>query len=359
VQTEIDPANLVKAKDGDVDESCSLSVTTGGDVTIKAATSIGIVRGLTTFTQLFYQHSAGGAYTNLAPVEIQDKPKFVHRGLNMDVARNYFPVKDIKRMIDAAAYTKMNRFHIHVTDSQSWPLVIPALPELAAKGAYRPELVYTPSQIEDIQYYGALLGVQVFLEIDMPGHTSSISYAYPELIAAFNAVPWQTYAAEPPAGTLKLNSTAVPKFLDTLLGDLLPRLSPYTAYFHTGGDEVNKNAYGLDDTVRSSDPAVLQPLMQKFIDRNHDQVRNLGLTPIVWEEMLLDWNLTLGKDVVVQTWQSDQAVNNVVSKGYKALVGNYNYWVRPPMILIFLLLFGRQQLLTLVCSISIVVKVNG
>jgi hexosaminidase len=108
----------------------------------------------------------------------------------------------------------------------------------------------------------------------------------------------------------------------------LPRVSPYTSYFHTGGDEVNQQAYLFDDTVNSNESSVLQPLMQKFVDFNHDQVRKAGLTPIVWEEMLLVWNVTLGSDVVVQTWQSDQAVIDTVNKGHKALAGNYNYWVR-------------------------------
>jgi hexosaminidase len=223
----------------------------------------------------------------------------------------------------------MNRFHLHVTDSQSWPLVIPALPNLSAKGAYRPDLVYTPDDFAEIQHYAAIRGVEMITEIDMPGHTSSIHYSYPLLIAAFNKQPdWDTYAAEPPSGTLKLNSSAVYDFLETLFADLLPRVSPYSSYFHTGGDEVNKNAYTLDDTVKSNDSAILQPLMQKFVDRNHNQVRAAGLTPVVWEEMLLDWNLTLGPDVIVQSWQSDEAVASIVAKGHKALVGNYNYWVR-------------------------------
>lgn len=330
-QSSSDPANVLKPLAGEVDESYTLSLTEAGEATIAAATSIGLVRGLTTFTQLFFAHSSGGQYTNLAPVEIQDAPKFKHRGINMDVARSWFEVSDVKRMIDAAAYNKFNRFHLHATDSQSWPLEIPALPELAAKGAYRSDLTYTPAELADIQYYGALQGVEVYVEIDMPGHTASIWFAYPDLISAFNVQPnWDTYAAEPPSGTLKLNSSAVYDFLDTLWGDLLPRVSPFTAYFHTGGDEVNRQAYLLDETVRSNDTAVLQPLMQKFVDFNHEHVRAAGLTPIVWEEMLLTWNLTLGSDVVVQTWQSDEAVAATVAAGHKALVGNYNYWVSVP-----------------------------
>jgi hexosaminidase len=327
-QTGSDPKNLPTALAGDVDESYSLTVKESGEVAISAKTSIGLVRGLATFSQLFFKHSQGGVYTNLAPVTVQDSPKFVWRGINMDVSRNYYPIEKIKQMIDAMAFNKFNRFHIHATDAQSWPLEIPSIPQLTAKGAYAASLVYTVAAQREIQTYGALQGVDVHFEIDMPGHTSSIAFSFPELITAFNVQPnWDTYCAEPPCGSLKLNSPAVGSFLEKLWADLLPRVKPFTAYFHTGGDEVNANAYNLDDTVKSNDSAVLIPLLQKLVDFNHQKIRAAGLTPIVWEEMLLQWNLTLGTDVVVQTWQSDDAVAQTVAKGHKALVGNYNYWV--------------------------------
>lgn len=323
-----DIAYVAKGLAGDADESYTLELNENGVATVAANSSIGIARGLTTFTQLFFQTSdKEHLYTPLAPVTIADAPQFSHRGINLDVSRNFIPVADIKRQIDAAAYTKMNRLHLHATDSQSWPLEIPSLPNLARKGAYRPDLVYATADFAELQRHAALQGVQLITEIDMPGHTSSIWYSAPELIAAYNQQPdWDTYAAEPPSGTLKLNSTGVDKFLDMLFADLMPRVAPYTRYFHTGGDEVNLNAYTLDDTVNSSDPAVLQPLMQAFVSANHDRVRKQGLTPMVWEEMLLTWNLTLGSDVVVQSWQSDEAVLQIVQSGHKALVGNYKYW---------------------------------
>lgn len=327
-QNGSDPSNVFKPTAGSVDESYTLSITETGGVTITAASSLGLAHGLKSFTQLFFKHTDGCVYTPFAPVEVKDAPKFPHRGLNMDVARAWYEPKDILRMIDALSYNKFNRLHIHITDSQSWPLEVPSLPELAKKGAYGPGMSYSPATLNSIQEYGAVRGVETILEIDMPGHTSSIAYSHPELVAAFDIQPdWATYAAEPPSGTLKLNSSAVSDFLKTLFDDVLPRVLPYSSYFHTGGDEVNAKAYTLDDTVNSSDVAVLRPLMQAFVDRNHDQVRAAGLTPIVWEEMLLQWNLTLGSDVVVQTWQSDEAVAQTVSSGHKALVGNYNYWV--------------------------------
>lgn len=328
IQNASDPNDILKALDGELDESYSLEITENSQATITSQTSTGILRALETLVQLFYHFSGGGVYTPSAPLYITDAPKFSHRGLNLDVSRAYYAPSDIKRTIDALAWNKLNRLHLHVTDSQSWPLEIPALPELAKDGAYMKGLSYSPDDLAEIQKYGAYRGIQVFIETDMPGHTSSIGLAYPELIAAFNVQPdWDTYSAEPPTGQLKLNSSAVYDFLQTLWSDLLPRVSLYTAYFHTGGDEVNANAYLLDEGVKSNESSIIQPLLQRFVDFNHQHIRSAGLTPVVWEEQLLQWNLSLGSDVVVQTWLSDDSLVRTVTMGHKALFGNYNYWV--------------------------------
>lgn len=327
-QTGADADSALKPLAGEVDESYNLTISEDGKVRMDAVSHVGVLRALDSFTQLFYQHTQSkDVYTNLAPVTIYDKPKFQHRGLNLDVARNWFPVKNILHTIDALAWNKFNRLHLHITDAQSWPLEIPAMPDLAAKGAYQKGLSYSPDDLKRIQSYGTERGIEVILEIDMPGHTASIALSQPDLITAFNIQPdWPKYANEPASGQLKLNSPDVTTFVDKLFDDLLPRLSPYAAYFHTGGDELNVNAYAKDPGVNSNDSKVIQPLLQKFIDHAHDRVRAKGLTPIVWEEMLLQWNLTLGSDVVVQTWQSDAATADTVKKGHKALAGNYNYW---------------------------------
>ena len=176
----------------------------------------------------------------------------------------------------------------------------------------------------------------------MPGHTGSIALSFPQLITAFNESDWSTFAAEPPSGSLKLNSPAVYDFLHTLFSDLLPRVSPYTTFFHNGGDEVNKNAFLLDDTVRSNSSAVLQPLVQKLMNNVTNTARAAGLTPIVWEEMLLDWNLTFPStspkdtsnansgshppDIIIQVWQEASNLQAVLKQGYRALFGDYHNW---------------------------------
>lgn len=214
-----------------------------------------------------------------------------------------------------------------MTDAQSWPIEIPALPELASYGSYADGLTYSPDDIQAILDFAEKRGVQVIIEIDMPGHTSVIHEAYPELITGWNIQPnWDTYAAQPPSGSLKLKNTAVEKFLATLFGDLLPRLRDHTPYFHTGGDEVNKNVYNFDEGIRSNDTAVLTPALQRFVSYAHSEVIKNKMSPVVWEEMLLDWSLNLTAGTIVQTWLSDESTKNVVNKGYRAIAGNYNFW---------------------------------
>lgn len=143
---------------------------------------------------------------------------------------------------------------------------IPSLPELATKGAYGNGLWYTADDLDKILDYASARGIQAFIEIDMPGHTNSISYSHPELIAASNIQPnWPDYAAQPPSGQLKLNNKGVTDFVSTLLADVLPRTKSASNYFHAGGDEVNANVYMLDSGVKSNVPTVIQPYLQDFV----------------------------------------------------------------------------------------------
>ncbi|KAK0729074.1 glycoside hydrolase superfamily [Apiosordaria backusii] len=327
IQTAEDDPSAFKPLAGEVDESYNLTLSETGEVKLTAVSSIGVLRGLETFTQLFYQHSTGTFwYTPYAPVSIQDSPKFPHRGILLDTARHFFPLEDILRTIDAMSWSKLNRLHVHVTDSQSWPLVIPSMPELSEKGAYHPSETYSPEDIEKIQKYGAYRGVQVYFEIDMPGHIGSVSLSHPELIVAYNEQPYHWWCAQPPCGAFKLNNTAVDEFLEKLFDDFFPRIEPYSAYFHTGGDELNKNDSMLDEGIRSNSSEVLQPLLQKFIDAQHKRVREAGLTPVVWEEIPLEWNVTLGEEVVVQAWLGGSTVKKLTGKGHRVIDSNYNFW---------------------------------
>ncbi|KAI1178692.1 glycoside hydrolase family 20 protein [Nemania sp. FL0916] len=325
--TQTRPDKTFKPEAGEVDESYTLKVNQNGKATITAASSTGVLHALESFSQLFFQHSKGQYfYTQLAPVSITDSPEYVHRGVLFDVSRSFFPIDSILRTIDALAYNKMNRIHIHATDSQSWPLEIPSLPELHEKGAYAQGKTYSPSELDQIQRYAINRGVQPIVEIDTPGHFGIAALSHPEVVAGWNSNPWTAYCAEPPCGQIRLKEPKVDPFLDTLMDDILPRVAPYTPYFHTGGDEVNFNMYTLDPQVATNDSAVIVPLLQKFIDKHHARVRKAGLIPMVWEEIPASYNVTVGKDVIIQSWLGDEAIADLTAKGHKVISSNYNYW---------------------------------
>ncbi|OAA58147.1 beta-hexosaminidase beta chain [Cordyceps fumosorosea ARSEF 2679] len=321
-QTGPDDATTFKPLAGQRDESYSLNVTFDGKASISANSSIGVLRGLETFSQLFFRHTLGDAwYTKLAPVSIHDSPVFAHRGMLLDVARHWFPIEDIKRTIDGLAMSKMNVLHLHMTDTQSWPIEIPALPLLTERHAYSKNLTYSPAAIADLQEYGVHRGVQVIMEIDMPGHVG-IDLAYPGLSVAYNQRPTAKYCAQPPCGALRLGNQKVEEFLATLFEDLLPRLSPYAAYFHLGGDEYNPSNSLLDPDLNTEDTSKLMPLLQLFISFTHDKVRKHGLVPMVWEEMVNHWNASIGTDVVVQTWLGGDKIKQLAEAGHKVVVSN-------------------------------------
>ncbi|KAI0442499.1 glycoside hydrolase family 20 protein [Xylaria telfairii] len=327
VQTKTDTSKTFKPLAGDVDESYSLSVDKNGKTSIKAVSSTGVLRALESFSQLFFQHSKGPFfYTKSAPVSITDKPEYDHRGVLFDVSRSFFPMDSILRTIDALAYNKMNRIHIHATDSQSWPLEIPSMPELHQKGAYAQGKTYSPSDLATIQQYAINRGIEPIIEIDTPGHFGIVALSHPNIVAGWESTPWTSYCAEPPCGQIRLKEPSVDPFLDKLMNDLLPRVSPYSAYFHTGGDEVNFNMYKLDPTVATNDSAVIVPLLQKFIDKHHARVRKAGLVPMVWEEIPASYNVTVGKDVLIQSWLGDEAIAALTAQGHKVITSNYNFW---------------------------------
>ena len=263
-------------------------------------------------------------YTPYAPLTIEDRPVFEHRGLNLDISRNPITPKEVMRTIDALAFNKFNRLHLHASDAQSWPLEIQSLPELAAKGSYHASQIWSVRDLRAVQSLGHLYGIEVYLEIDMPGHTASVHPAYPDLVASYNRKPWPSFSAQPCAGQLKLTSQPVMAFVTELLNDLLPRTAGFTSLFHLGGDEMYANAYNMT-------PSEVKPHLQAFVDYAISLVRGQGFTPIVWEEHLLDYNLTLESDVIVQTWRAGtkvtrSALAEVVNRGYKALFGPHSHW---------------------------------
>lgn len=134
----------------------------------------------------------------LPAVDITDAPAFAWRGLHIDVARHLLPLADLLRLVDAAAFHKLNRLHLHLTDDQGWRLPVPGWPRLTEVGDWRRRSAaghdsedrlddqphgghYTRAELGLLVEYAADRGVTVVPEIDLPGHMVAAVAAYPQL----------------------------------------------------------------------------------------------------------------------------------------------------------------------------------
>jgi hexosaminidase len=289
----------------ETDESYGLDVTSE-KIVIKAVTDIGAMRALETLLQLVNNNSSEYYFPG---VNIQDSPRFVWRGLMIDVARHFQPIDVIKRNLDAMAAVKMNVFHWHLTDDQGFRVtseIYPKLQELASDGLY-----YTHSQIKDIVQYASNLGIRVVPEFDVPGHASALLTAYPEL-GSKNSYP---YEIERNAGvfdpTLDPTNDETYVFLENLFTEIAP-LFP-DAYFHIGGDE--------NEGKHWSENHAIQAFKTKHnLDTNHDLqtyfniklekiLNKLGKNLMGWDEIMTP---NMPTTAVIHSWRGP---NEGLSKG--------------------------------------------
>ena len=78
------------------------------------------------------------------------------------------------KVVDSLSFSKMNVFHWHITDTQSFPLNLPSLPEFSRYGAYSSDKVYSPEEVRDLVTYARERGVRVIPELDAPAHVGKI-----------------------------------------------------------------------------------------------------------------------------------------------------------------------------------------
>ncbi|KAJ7062316.1 N-acetylhexosaminidase [Mycena amicta] len=309
-------------------EGYTLAIPNSGAAAVLSANStLGLFRGLTTFAQFWYTLN-GTVYSNAAPVSIvKDAPAYPYRGFMLDTSRNFFPVADIKRTLDAMSWVKLNQFHWHIVDSQSFPLSLPDFPEIAQKGAYSATEVYSPSDVQDIVSYAAARGIDVLMEIDTPGHTAIIATSHPEHIACSLASPWTTFANEPPAGQLRLATPATVNFTAGLINAAAKVLPG--KYFSTGGDELNTACYSQDAQTQSDlkkSGQTLEQALNSFTQATHGALAKLGKSPVVWEEMVLEHTLTLVNTTVVMVWISSTNAAAVAAKNFRIVHAPSDYF---------------------------------
>jgi hexosaminidase len=282
------------------DEGYELTVTPDR-VTLVSCTAVGLFRGVQTLRQL---RSAAGT---IPAGRIIDRPRFAYRGVMLDVARHFFPVSAVKRLIDLAALLKLNHLHLHLTDDQGWRIAIDQWPRLTEYGGGTevgdgPGGYYTKTDYREIVAYAADRFIVVVPEVDLPGHTNAALASYPELNAD-GVAPDRYTGIEVGFSSLAVAKDITYRFLDEVFGELAA-LTP-GPYLHIGGDEaktLGPEEYGL------------------IVARAQEIVASHGKTAVGWHEIAA---AKLLPSTVVQYWGvagDEGGLDSAVAAGNRILM---------------------------------------
>jgi hexosaminidase len=277
-------------------------------IILRALHPSGLFRGAQTIRQLLppaiESHTWQSGPWQMDCVSIQDIPRFGWRGVMLDVARHFFPVANVKRLIDQMAYYKFNILHLHLTDDQGWRLMIRSWPRLAEYGGTTDFTggaggFYTQEDYQQIVEYAAAHYITVIPEVDMPAHVNSALASYPALNDNEEARPLYT-GYEGRSSSLAIHKKVTYQFLEDTLREIAA-LTP-APYIHIGGDE----AHSTDE----SDYKI-------FIERVQKIVQGLGKQCIGWEEIS---RADLLPDTIVQYWWQAPLAQEAARRGHKFIL---------------------------------------
>ncbi len=300
------------------DESYNLNISLN-QVTLSALTTIGILRGLQTLSQLL-TCDANGWF--LPVLNISDQPRFPWRGLLIDVCRHWQPIEVIKRNIDGMAVVKLNVLHLHLTEDQGFRIESKKYPRLHLQGS--DGNYFTQEQMREIISYAAARGIRVVPEFDIPGHVTSWLVGYPEL--ASQPGPYEIerkWGIKDPV--LDPTNEEVYTFLDGFLGEMA-ELFP-DAYVHIGGDENNGKHWNNNPKIQAfiaahdlKDNAGLQAYFNQRVSKI---LAKYGKKMIGWDEIL---HPDLPKDTVIHSWRGYKSLEDAARQGYSGIL-SHDYYI--------------------------------
>lgn len=278
-------------------------------VRICARDQAGLVWGLQSLWQLMAAQ-AGKSEITVEAQEITDAPRFGYRGCMLDVARHFFPLETVKRLLDAMSLMKLNRFHWHLTDEQGWRIEIKRYPRLTEVGSIRRETrgdgvvhqgFYSQDEIADVVRYAGMLGIEVIPEIDAPGHFGAAIAAYPELSCRKEPLDVRTvFGIFPEIACAGSEYTF--EFMQGVLEEVCGMFPG--RYVHLGGDEVPKDRWrecpACRERMRQERLGKTSRLQQYLLNRLARFLKERGKTAVCWNDSAAPGGLE--GSTVMQYW---------------------------------------------------------
>jgi hexosaminidase len=282
-----------------------------------------------------------GAPWSIPCAEIEDAPALAWRGAHLDVARHFFPKRELLALIDSLAALRLNRLHLHLTDDQGWRIESRAYPALHEVGSHRPRSrislsreqpavydetphggYYTLADLAEIAAYAAQRMIMVVPEIEIPGHATALLAAVPEL-GADTGGPLHVAADW---GILPHLLSPLPetmRFLETVFGELLDAIP--TRYVHIGGDECVLDSWRADPRIDAYrlelGLASAEEQHAHFLRETADLLADrFGARAVVWDEGFASGSGTprgrLRPDTVVMAWRGMDIARRAAQAGH-------------------------------------------
>ncbi len=336
--TEIDDAGFEK-------EHYTLEVS-AERILLSGANAASLVRGIQTLRQLFPPEIYAGETQTCEWIVpgclVDDAPAFRWRGMMLDVARHFFSVDEVCRMIELFARHKMNLVHLHLTDDQGWRVEIRRYPNLTAVGSIRRRTVigqesarpkrydetpyggfFTQADIRKIVAFAARRHMTIVPEIDMPGHMAAAICAYPELgnypenkveVRDCWGISYQILS--PRRSTIE--------FMQNVLEEIL-ELFP-SRFIHVGGDEARKDEWQIcheaqrimaEQGLRNE-----QELQSYFIGEMGRFLCSRGRRMIGWDEILEGG---LAEGAAVMSWHGEAGAVAAAGLGHDAVMASKEF----------------------------------
>lgn len=299
-------------------------------ILVEALTPEGLFRARTSLEQL-------RALGPLPCGTLLDFPRLRHRGLMLDESRSFHGIEFLKKQIDAMALLKLNVLHLHLDDSAGWRLESESYPDLTALTAWRMGYTYheweagryqfaradtpgatggyyTKAQMRELVAYAAQRYITIIPEIEMPGHSMEVGFAYPQVLCELPDGRLHTGAWD-----LCPGNEATYRLLEAVLGEVM-EVFP-SPLIHIGGDEATMKTWSqcVNCARRMQEEGYtdVKQLQGYLVRRIERFVAAHGRRIIGWDEIL---ETGVPENAVIQSWRGASGGVRASAQGHDVIM---------------------------------------
>lgn len=353
-------------------------------LTLKANDAHGIFNACQTLVALLDNMKL--ASSPLPNLHITDYPDMGHRGIMLDVARNFTKKTDLLKLIDILSFYKMNVLHLHLSDDEAWRVEISGLEELteiaSRRGHTTDELTclypayawgwneadatslangyYSRSDFMDILKYAKERHIRIIPEVDIPGHSRAAikamnaryrkyidtnqSKAEEYLLIDFADTSQYLSAQNFTDNVINVAMPSTYRFLEKVIdeiGRMYQDAGVELPAFHVGGDEVPEGIWEGSSICRTfmkeHGLAKIRDLKDYFLEQILEMLDKRNIQAVGWQDIVMKPDNTVNEHfrnskVLNYCWNTipeqggDEVPYKLANAGYPIIlcnVGNF------------------------------------